>query len=91
MKIYQSKLFEKQTKKIHKNEKKKLDEVINKIIAKPELGKLKKADLKEVRVYKFKVKVQQYLLAYEVINSDLYLLSFGVHENFYRNLGNFLS
>jgi len=38
-----------------------------------------------VRDYKFKPNKQQVLLSYEVKEEAIYLLTFGLHENFYVN------
>ncbi len=54
MQVYQSKLFERQVKKLHKKEKYALDEEIKKIIVEPKIGQQKKGDLKNIFVYKYK-------------------------------------
>jgi hypothetical protein len=41
-------------KKLHPNQKQALDTAIKQLIQTPDLGELKKGDLAEVRVYKFK-------------------------------------
>ncbi len=51
---------------------------------------MKVGDLRDVQVYKSKPKNQQFLLAYEIIDSTLFLLAFGSHENFYRDLKKYL-
>ena len=84
--IIQSPLFARQKKKLTKHQIKQLDEAIRTIIANPEAGTLKVGDLKGIRVYKFRIDTNQILLAYETAESTLYLLTFGVHENFYRSL-----
>ena len=88
MKILQSNLFIKTVKKLHKSQKELLDEVIKTLIAQPELGDLKTSDLNGVRVYKFKVNINQMLLAYRYQKETLVLmlLAYGTHENFYRDL-----
>ncbi len=63
-----------------------MDGAVRTIIAKPECGEAKKGDLLGVRVYKFKLNKQQILLSYEVKEKAIYLLTFGPHENFYRDL-----
>lgn len=80
--------FNKQVKKLHKQDKKELDNAIMKILAEPNIGESKVGDLNGVRVYKFKIKTQQVLLAYMHLEEEnsVYLLSFGPHENFYRDL-----
>ena len=49
-------------------------------------GEEKRGDLAGVRVYKFRVQDQQFLLAYEFDTDNLSLLALGIHENFYRDL-----
>jgi len=78
--------FKKITKKLHKNELSILNEEIKKLIQTPLSGELKKGDLAGVRVTKFKIGVQQYLLSYLFEKNVLTLLSFGSHENYYKNL-----
>ncbi len=88
--IIQSPIFAKQKKKLHKRQIKDLDEAVTSIFNDPTLGDIKVGDLQGIRVYKFKSKKQQIVLAYEVIGSALYLYIFGSHENFYRNLKKYL-
>lgn len=80
--------FSKQVKKLHKNQKKDLDEAVKKVVEDPDIGELKKGDLNGVQVYKFKMVNQLTLLAYEFYpqKEQLVLLSLGSHENFYRDL-----
>ncbi|MBT6752314.1 MAG: type II toxin-antitoxin system RelE/ParE family toxin, partial [Candidatus Thioglobus sp.] len=73
MKIFQSKSFEKKVKKISKNDKEELDNAIYAVIKSPEIGTEKKGDLVKIFVYKYKVKNQQYLLAYRFTGVDLEL------------------
>jgi hypothetical protein len=49
---------------------------------------MKKGDLAGVQVYKFRHLKEQMLLASSVNpnNTQLILLGYGAHENFYRNL-----
>ena len=86
MKIFQSKSFEKKVKKISKNDKEELDNAIYTVIKNPEIGTEKKGDLVKIFVYKYKVKTQQYLLAYRFTGVDLELVKIDVHQIFYRNL-----
>ena len=88
--IIQSPIFAKQKKKLHKQQIKDLDEAVKSVFNDPTIGDMKVGDLQGVQVYKFKSKKQQILLAYEVIDSTLYLYTFGSHENFYRNLKKYL-
>ena len=84
--IIQSPLFAKRKKGLHKNQIKDLDEAVRKIVQDPEIGNLKIGDLSGVRVYKFKSMNSVILLAYEVIESSIFLYTFGSHQNFYREL-----
>ena len=90
MKIYQSGSFEKKVKKMSKTEKDSLDQEIRKIADNPKIGEEKKGDLRELFVHKFKIKTSQYLLAYRKIGRDLELVMIGQHENYYRNLKQYL-
>ena len=90
MKIYQSASFEKTVKKMLKPEKVALDREVKKIAENPAIGEEKKGDLKGVFVHKFKLKTTQYLLAYRKIATDLELVMIGPHENYYRDLKQYL-
>ena len=65
-----------------------LDAQIQQVAANPLLGDPKTGALRGVRVVKFKVEVQQYLLAYLFFPKPnvIELIDVGVHENFYRDL-----
>ena len=78
--------FSRKLKNLKTKEKEEMDGAVRTIIAKPECGEAKKGDLLGVRVYKFKLNKQQILLSYEVKEEATYLLTFGPHENFYRDL-----
>jgi len=88
--VIQSPNFAKQKKKLKKNQIKKLDNAIRTIMENPSIGDSKLGDLQGVRVYKYKISNNQILLAYEVVESTLYLYSFGSHQNFYRELRKYL-
>jgi mRNA-degrading endonuclease RelE of RelBE toxin-antitoxin system len=90
MKIYQSRLFEKKAKKLLKREKEILDQEISKIVNNSSIGDEKKGDLRGIFVHKFKLKTMEYLLAYRIIEKDLELIMIGPHENYYRDLKNYL-
>ncbi len=90
MKIYQSRLFEKKVKRMSKFEKGILDKEIQKIVEDPAIGEEKKGDLRGVFIYKFKLKATQYLLAYRNVERDLELIMLGPHENYYRDLKQYL-
>ena len=86
--ILQTNHFKKTIKKFFPEQKKMLDGVIKKIAKDTTIGELKKGDLSNVRVHKFKIQTQLFLLAYtyDVKNDTLSLLALGPHENFYRDL-----
>jgi mRNA interferase RelE/StbE len=90
MKIYQSRSFEKKVKKMSKQEKNELDRQIRIIADKPKIGEEKKGDLRGVFVHKFELKAMQYLLAYRIVEEDLELVMIGPHENYYRDLKQYL-
>jgi mRNA-degrading endonuclease RelE of RelBE toxin-antitoxin system len=90
MKIYQSRSFEQKVKKMPGQEKKILDLEIRRIAENPSLGEEKKGDLRGVRVHKFKLKTSQYLLAYRKVGEDLELVMIGPHDNYYRDLKQYL-
>jgi mRNA-degrading endonuclease RelE of RelBE toxin-antitoxin system len=84
--IKQMPAFKKAYKKLHANQKPKVNEAILSIIQNPKIGEEKKGDLKGVFVYKFKIQYQDILLAYEWNPKKRLLLVLGIHENFYRDL-----
>ena len=90
MKTYQSRLFEKKIKKFDKQEKKILDKEIEKIASNLSIGDIKKGDLHDIYVYKFKIKAVQYLLAYRIKNGNLELIMIGPHENYYKDLKTYI-
>jgi mRNA interferase RelE/StbE len=90
MNIYQSRSFEKKVKKMSKSEKDALDREIRRIAENPRIGEEKKGDLRGVFVHKFKLKTAQYLLAYRKVGADLELVMIGPHENYYRDLKQYL-
>jgi len=67
-----------------------LDQEVRRIAEDPSIGEEKKGDLREIFVYKFKLKAKQYLLAYRKLDDNLELISIGPHENYYRNLKQYL-
>lgn len=90
MQILQTPTFKRLSKKLHVNQKMDLDNAIRKILSIPEIGEMKKGDLNGVRVHKFKMQKLLTLIAYEVSSDGktIILLTFGTHENFYRDLKN---
>lgn len=91
MKIYQSNLFARALKNLTKSEKEALDTAVKKIALGEDVGEQKKGDLSGIYVYKFKVNVRLYLLAYRLKSDELELIMFGTHENYYRDLKNYIN
>ena len=90
MKIFQSRSFEKKVKKFNKTEKRALDNQILKIVENLLIGVEKKGDLRGVYLHRFKLKTIQYLLSYRFFGDNLELIMIGPHENYYRDLENYL-
>lgn len=90
MKIIQSRSFERKVKKLSKQDKLALDKQIRAIAENPSIGEEKKGDLRGVHVHKFNIKTTLYLLSYRLISEDLELIMIGPHQNYYRDLKNYL-
>ena len=88
MNIIQTRQFYQAIKKLHKNQKLDLDIAVQAIIANITIGDMKVGDLAGVRVHKFRMCGQLTLLAYTFNENTvvLTLLTFGSHENFYRDI-----
>lgn len=91
LRVTASPSFSRMAKKWHAKDKKVLDDSIQWIAANHQSGEAKKGDLAGVFVFKFKLNLQETLLAYELkpdkFNpSELVLLAAGPHENFYDAL-----
>ena len=86
--ILQAPTFKRAVKRLHKQQKRELDEAVRAVAADPAMGESKVGDLAGVRVLKFKMNRQLTLLAYEFIEAEdaINLLALGSHENFYRGL-----
>jgi len=90
VKILQSRSFQSKVKKLRKQEKIALDAEVNTIVDNPSIGVEKKGDLRGVFVHKFKIKAIIYLLSYRLKDENLELIMLGPHENYYRDLKNYL-
>ena len=71
--IIQSPVFAKQKKKLHRQQIKELDKAVKTVFNVPTIGDMKIGDLQGIQIYKFKSNNQQILLAYEVVDSTLFL------------------
>ncbi|MBI1811084.1 MAG: type II toxin-antitoxin system RelE/ParE family toxin, partial [Nitrospirae bacterium] len=56
----------------------------------PDTGEAKKGDLSGLRVHKFKFQRQEYLIAYKTEGNTITFYMIGTHENFYRELKQYL-
>ena len=88
--VLQTPLFTRQKKKLTRNQIKELDKAIKVIVRNPKIGEEKRGNLSSIRVHKFKMVNQLYLLAYEWDRNSRTLIALGVHENFYRNVKRYL-
>lgn len=90
MRIIASNRFLKFKKKSPKKLQLAIDAEVRNILDNPDMGELKRGDLKGIRVHKFKFGPQLLLLSYEVKADTLFLYMLGSHENFYRKLKQYL-
>ncbi len=88
--VYQTPNFKKVVKKLHQNQKKDLDEVVQNLIENPMLGEQKRCALHFFPVCKFKMVKLLTLLGYshEDGTVTLELVALGAHENFHRHVKN---
>jgi mRNA-degrading endonuclease YafQ of YafQ-DinJ toxin-antitoxin module len=86
MNIVQKGEFKRAYRRLHGNQLNAVNTAIEKIITNPLEGEVKKGDLVGIRVYKFQVLDQLFLMAYEHDRENLTLRALGPHENFYRDL-----
>ena len=90
MKGIASPQFLKKIKKLTKQDRAKVDRQIQLLLANPTLGEEKRQDLKGVFVRKFKMNRQETLLSYQFTKENLFLITVGTHENYYRDLKKYL-
>lgn len=84
--VYLSPAFARKIKRLKKQEKKGLDDAVLDILNDPSIGEAKVGDLAGVFVHEFKINKQLILLSYSYNEEEINLLTFGSHENFYRDL-----
>ena len=80
--------FERQYKKFYLKQQGIIRQELIKVKADTTIGELKKGSLSDIRVHKFKIHHQLYLLAYEQDSRGkiVYLYAIGTHEKFYEAL-----
>lgn len=88
--VSQSPLFAIQKKHLNKAEIEELDQEIRKLQKYPKSGEPKKGELTGIHVHKFKAGKKLFLLAYEFDEGELFLISLGSHESFYRDLKKYI-
>ncbi len=88
VRVLQTPTFKRALRRLHKHQKRDLDEAVRTVAENPAIGESKVGDLAGVCVHKFKMERQLTLLAYEFLEADdtVNLLALGRHENFYRDL-----
>ncbi|RAU23895.1 addiction module toxin RelE [Paramagnetospirillum kuznetsovii] len=86
MRVLVTPTFARAAKKLHAAQKRHLDQAVQAVLASPESGEAKVGDLAGVRVLKFRIGAQLWLVAYAVTEDAITLLALGSHENFYRDL-----
>ncbi|MBI4634797.1 MAG: type II toxin-antitoxin system RelE/ParE family toxin [Candidatus Rokubacteria bacterium] len=90
--VEQSARFARSKRRLHPKGQLALDDQVKKLMESPLGGEPKTGALAGVRVVKFKVDRQQLLLAYQFNErrNVIELLDVGPHENFYRDLQEYL-
>ena len=86
--VVQTRRFVRAYKKLNPNVAAGVGDAVATVAADPEVGERKNGDLGTLRVYRFRVLSQLYLLGYSVDEGVrlIYLEAVGPHENFYRDL-----
>lgn len=82
--------FKKTVKKLPRPFQQIILDAIEDIIANPDRGEPKKSDLEGIRVHKFMLNRQLTLLAYKSDRDSIIFYQVGAHENFYKNLKNYI-
>lgn len=88
--VVQTPLFGRKIKKFNTSEKEALDKEVRRIASDPDIGQEKKGDLQGVYVHKYRFNRQEMLLAYSFDTSEILLITIGGHENYDRDLKNYL-
>ncbi len=87
MRIFVTPTFERAAKKLDRPQKEELDVAVKTVVGDTRIGEEKVGDLDGIRVYKFRMSNQLWLLSYRILDEDsIKLLTVGSHENFYRDL-----
>jgi mRNA-degrading endonuclease RelE of RelBE toxin-antitoxin system len=81
MRVLTTPRFDRSVKKLHAEEKKALDDAVRAVIADSDADELKRGDLAELRVYKYRFNREQMLLAYAAnkVEQVIILIGNGTH------------
>jgi len=84
--------FDKQFKRFYPKEQELIRTEIKKILNDPTIGEQKRGVLASIRVHKFKIHNQLYLLAYdfEAKTKTIILYAIATHENYYSALSRYI-
>lgn len=82
--------FKKYVKKLPNQYQQVILDAVEDVLSNTMIGEPKKGDLEGFRVHKFRMGHQLILLAYKVENEAIVLYKAGAHENFYKELKNYL-
>jgi mRNA interferase RelE/StbE len=75
--------FERAAKKLYRSQKAELDEAVKSVADDAQIGEQKVGDFAGIRVYKFRMSNQLWLLSYRILDEDsIKLLTVRSHENF---------
>jgi mRNA interferase RelE/StbE len=87
MRIFATPTFDRAAKKLHRPQKAELDVAVKTVAGDAQIGEEKVGDLAGIRVYKFRMSNQLWLLSYRILDEgSIKLLTLGSHDNFYRDL-----
>lgn len=67
-----------------------VEDAVEVVINNPDIGEAKKGDLSGLKVHKFRFQRQEYLIAYKTGSNNIAFYMIGTHENFYRELKQYL-
>ena len=87
MRILVTPTFDRAAKKLYRPQKAELDEAVKTVAGDAKIGEEKVGDLAGIRIYKFRMSNQLWLLSYRILDEDsIKLLTVGPHGNFDRDL-----
>jgi len=67
-----------------------IEDVVEEVMHNPSIGEAKKGELSQFHVHKFKFQGRQYLIAYKRESKAIVFYMIESHENFYRDLKQYL-